>query len=115
MLASSLDAPRTVMRFPLFSSYSRHCGSLHAKSARLQHNTALFTTLRLHTKFYKFNIIIKTWRCPIHMPDTYADMCRHVQAHLPPQVPLPELAVRCAAGHGAQQEGVDLDDLLHRL
>lgn len=25
VLASSLEAPRTVMRFPLFSSYSRHC------------------------------------------------------------------------------------------
>lgn len=25
VLASSLDAPRTVMRLPLFSSYSRHC------------------------------------------------------------------------------------------
>ncbi len=112
MLASSLDAPRTVMRFPLFSSYSRHCGSLHAKSARLQLNAALFTTLRLHTKFHKFDGIITN----LETPDTDAQYrCRHVQAHLPPQVPLPELAVRCAAGHGAQQEGVDLDDLLHRL
>ena len=34
---------------------------------------------------------------------------------LPAQVALPELAVRGATGHGAQQEGVDLDHLLHAL
>lgn len=27
VLASSLEAPRTVMRLPLFSSYSRHCST----------------------------------------------------------------------------------------
>ena len=39
----------------------------------------------------------------------------HPHAHLPPQVALPELAVRRSAGHGAEQKAVDLNHLLHRL
>ena len=38
-----------------------------------------------------------------------------VEAALDAEVALPELAVRGAAGHGAEEVGVDLDHLLHRL
>mmetsp|Transcript_45148 Transcript_45148/g.142043 ORF Transcript_45148/g.142043 Transcript_45148/m.142043 type:complete len:288 (+) Transcript_45148:249-1112(+) len=38
---------------------------------------------------------------------------KHAAAHA--EVALPEGAVCCTAGHGAEQEGVDLDDLLHGL
>ena len=40
---------------------------------------------------------------------------RETNTHLLSQVALPELAVCSATSHGAQEVGVDLNDLLHSL
>lgn len=95
MLARSLEAARTVMRLPLFSSYSRHC--LWLAGAGPRRGGASGTQ----------------WRSGAG--GAGAALRGGLPSDLPAQVALPELAVGGAAGHCAQQVRVDLNDLLHRL
>jgi hypothetical protein len=94
VLASSFEAPRTVMRLLLFSSYSRHCARDQAgmDQRRCMHEPG-----------------------PMHATVLDAVACPLPPACLLPQVSLPKLAVCGSSGHGSQQVRVDLDHLLHRL
>jgi hypothetical protein len=49
------------------------------------------------------------------VPMQFQTQIRSTKPHLAAEVALPELAVSSAAGHGAQQEGIDLDHLLDCL
>ena len=139
VLASSLDAPRTVMRLPLLSSYSRHCKrrgggrrcswvrGLHGKGSACMGQRALISRFGWRAVRHGGSRRMREAATP-HHTDTHASCAAApkqpgtlhtaqgpARAHLSPQVALPELAVGGAAGHRPQQVGVDLNHLLHRL